>query len=113
MGATNFQSIPRFENGCKVGSAGTTITKIEKGTVSLTVTTLAAAAEEDLTAAITGVQVGDVILLTPREAAAETGLALLGAWVSDTDEITVRIGNTHTDALTGGANTWDYVLIRS
>lgn len=92
--------------------AGTAITKILKGTVSLTVSALAAAAEEDVDAAVTNATAGDIVIITPLEATAETGLTWT-AWVLSSGNITARFGNTSGSSLTGSTSNWQYCLIRS
>jgi hypothetical protein len=113
MGQSNFSGPVKSTAGFIAGSNGTTITKILKGTVAVTVSTLAAAAEEDIAVAVTGAALGDSVSVNPTVAAAETGLAVLGAWVSDADEITIRVGNTDGSALDGSTANWTYLIIKS
>lgn len=113
MAQSNWSGPIKSTNGLIVGSAGTQITKIEKGTVSVVVSALAAAAEEDIDVTISGAAAGDIVLACPTEAAAETGLAILGAWVSAADTVTIRIGNTSGSGLTGSTANWSYLLIKS
>ena len=83
-------------------------------TASLTITTLAAAAEEDHTITETHAskaKVGDVVAVSPL-AAPETGLVVLAAWVDSPGVIKVRVGNTHTSALTGGATSFRICVLR-
>lgn len=95
-----------------IGS-GTAITKIVKSTIAVTISALAAAAEEDIDVAVTGAAVGDSVIVTPLEATMETGVAVLGAWVLSAGNITIRVGNTHTSSLTGSTSNWQCLLIRS
>ena len=78
------------DGGLKAGSAGTLITKIEKGTVSVTVSALAAGAEEDIDVTVTGAVAGDAVMVNPTEAAAETGLSVAAAWISAADTLSIR-----------------------
>lgn len=93
-----------------VGSGGATVKAIKSGVVSLNPGTLAAAAEIDLTASITGLAAGDVVCLMPPNAAAETGLGVALVWVSAADTLSVRCTNLNAvAALSGGAQNWTYL----
>lgn len=93
-----------------VGSGGATVKAIKSGVVSLDPGTLAAGAEIDLTASITGLAAGDVVCLMPPNAAAETGLGVILVWVSAADTLSVRCSNFNTAAaLVGGAQNWTYL----
>jgi hypothetical protein len=96
-----------------LGSTGTALATIQKGTVSVTVAALDAATEEDIDVTISGAAAGDVICVNPLEAAMETGVAVLGSWVKSANTVTIRVGNTHTAAITGSTAAWKYVLIKS
>lgn len=113
MGSTNFDSIPRFKNGCKVGSDGTTITKILKGTVSVNLASLATVTAADLDVTITGAAVGDAVILQPPAADMTAGLLVCQAWVAATDTVTVRVYNASGGTIDEAAATWIYTLIRS
>ena len=81
-------------------------------TGSMTCTALAAAAEEDITITDSKVHVGDVVVVNTTTAA-ETGLAIVGAWVASEGTITVRITNVNAaDALTAGAVSVRYCVLR-
>lgn len=100
--------------GIKINSSGTLLTKILKGTVSVTLAATAAAAEEDVTLTITGAAAGDIVILTPLNAAMETGVAVIGAWVSAADTVKVRISNVNAAAsLVGSTALWSYLIIKS
>jgi hypothetical protein len=82
--------------------------------VSLTVSALAAAGEEDLTITETQqskAQKGDGVVVQALNAP-ETGLVVLHAWVDSPGVIKVRIGNVHTSALVGGATQFVYTVLR-
>lgn len=111
MGATHLSGLSLGQLG---NVKGTNLTYSEKGTVSLTQSALAAGAEEDLSGTVANAAVGDMVIVTPRDATAETGLAVVAAWVSAAGTIKVRTSNLNAvTALTSGAKTWDYMLIRS
>lgn len=101
-------------DGLKVGgSTGTELTKIIKGTIPVTLAATAAGAEEDVSLTIASATVGDMVLVTPLDASMETGVAIVGAWVSANGTVKVRISNLHTSTLTGSTANWQYCLIRS
>jgi hypothetical protein len=104
-----------FASGLGVGpkGTGTILTRVVKGTVSVTVAATAAAGEEDVVLTISGAEAGDSISLTPPVAAMETGLSIAGVWVSDDDEVTVRLSNLSGSSLTGSTTNWTYLLIKS
>lgn len=79
---------------------------------SVTVSALAAGAEEDLTITDADAAVGDVIAVSFDDAGMETGMSIAGAWVSAAGSIKVRISNLHTSGLTGGSRTIRYVIQR-
>lgn len=96
-----------------VGS-GTAITKMQKLTVSVVIPTTAAASCGDVTATAAGVTAGDIILVTPLTAAMEADLAIVGAWVSGTNEITIRfLNNDGSNAFTGSTSNFQVLVIRS
>lgn len=93
---------------------GTAITKILKGTVSVTLAATAAAAEEDVSLTISGAAAGDIVFLTPTNTAMETGVAVIGAWVSAADTVKVRITNVNAaNALAGTTQSWSYLIVKS
>ena len=104
-----------FRSGLAIGKKGvaTDLTLGLKGTVSVTVSALAAAAEEDIDVTISGAAVGDVVWVNPTEAAAETGLSISAAWVSAADTVSIRVSNQSGVGLTGSTENWNYVLISS
>lgn len=99
--------------GIKVSSSGTTLTKILKGTVSVTLAATAAAAEEDVSLTISGAAAGDIVIMTPLNASMETGVGIVAAWVSAANTVKVRITNLHTSTLTGSTQSWSYCIIQS
>ncbi|NIO44970.1 MAG: hypothetical protein GTN36_05465 [Candidatus Aenigmarchaeota archaeon] len=80
------------------------------GSASVTVSALAAAAEEDLSITDTNAEVDHVVSVSFANAAMETGLSVSAAWVSAAGTIKVRISNQSGSGLTGGANTIYYTL---
>ncbi len=104
-----------FKSGLGIGAkgTGTILTRVVKGTVSVTVAATAAAGEEDVVLTISGAEAGDYISFTPTEAAMEAGLSISGAFVSDDDEVTLRLSNQSGSGLTGSTEDWTYLLIKS
>ena len=83
-----------------------------KGSGSITVSTLAAGAVEDLTIADSNAAVGQVVSVSLLDAGMEDGIiAIVGAWVSAAGTISIRVHNIHaSSAATGGAVTAHYTL---
>jgi hypothetical protein len=79
-----------------------------------TVSALAAGAEETLDITDSDAAVGDLVLVNPSNAGAESSLGIVAAWVSAAGTIKVRITNVHAaDALTGGSRTFYYAILRA
>lgn len=95
-----------------IGTSGTVITRVLKGTVSATVSALAAAAEEDVDVAFANAAAGDVVVVTPLEATAETGLTW-HAWVLSAGNLTLRFGNASGSSLTGSTSNWSVLIYQS
>lgn len=104
-----------FSSGLGVGpkGTGTILTRVVKGTVSVTVAATAAAGEEDVSLTISGAAAGDSVFLTPANAAMETGVSIAAVWVSAANTVKVRISNLSGSGLTGSTSDWTYVLIKS
>ena len=80
-------------------------------TTSVTVSALAAAAEEDVTISEPRVRVGDVIVANTLSAPA-TGLVILAAWVDAAGSIKLRLGNVAASGLSGGATNFRICVLR-
>ena len=80
------------------------------GSGSITISALAAGAEEDLTISDSNAEVTDVVCVSLANANMETGLGVIGAWVSAAGTIKIRFSNFSGGALTGGAATVYYSL---
>lgn len=113
MGRTTFSGPVRSNNGFEIGSSGSTLSLVQKGSVSVTVAALTAGSEADVAVTVTGALAGDAVILTPPNAAMETGLGIAAAWVSASDEVSIRMSNFSGSTLTGSTSSWSYVLIRS
>ena len=124
MANTTFKGPVRSENGfaslggtsalgtATVG-AGTALTKIVKGTVSVDLLSLATVTAADLAVTVTGAAVGDSVIMHPPATAITAGLLVCQCWVSATDTITVRVYNGSAGTIDAAAATWIYTLIRS
>lgn len=99
--------------GFKTGSSGTQLNLVKKGTVSVVVAALTAAAEADVSVTISGAAAGDIILMTPLDAAMETGLGIAAIWVSAANTVKIRMSNFSGSTLTGSTSNWSYLLIQS
>lgn len=100
-------------SGLALGSSGTALTKWLKGTVAVTISALAAAAEEDLDVTVTGAAAGDIVVVTPLEATMEAGVGILGSWVASADTVTIRVTNASGSSLTGSTTNFSYLIIKS
>jgi hypothetical protein len=97
-----------------VGTSGTAITKMIKGIVEVTLAATAADAEETVQVTITGAGTTDALRITPLDAAMETGVAVVAAWVSAADTVKIRVSNRNAvSALNGSTANWNYCLIQS
>jgi hypothetical protein len=87
-----------------------------KRSASVTVTTLAAAAEETYTITETGntlANVGDVVVVNPPVGGAEASWGVIKAWVESRGVIKFTASNFHASAaLDGGAVIVRYAVIR-
>jgi hypothetical protein len=103
----------RADSGLAAGSDGTLITKVLKGTVAVTIGAIAAGAEADVEVTVAQAAAGDIVAVTPLNAAMETGVGILAAWVSEAGKIKIRFTNAHTSGLTGSTSNFSYLLIKS
>lgn len=83
---------------------------VEFGTFVLDAASIAAAAQGIETAAIPGVAAGDAVFLNAR--AMEDNAAVVGAKVTDTDEVSIYINNMFdsSTAVDLGSLTFDYMI---
>lgn len=113
MGRTTFSGPIRSTNGIEVGTSGTQITKIVKGTVSVNPSSLLTGTGEILEVTLTGAAVGDAVILHPPAAGLTTGLQICQAYVSAADEVKIQIWNPTGGTINEAAADWIYTLIRS
>ena len=67
-------------------------------------------AEQDVT--VTGVAVGDVVLLATHPTAFTTGYELAGARVKDTDVVSLAFMNVSTGTINPGAQTFTFYMLK-
>lgn len=79
--------------------------------VEVTVSALAAGAEEELTLTVSGAEVGDVAVASPSEALDEAGLCISSARVSAANTVKVRISNQSGSGLTGSTEDMHVAII--
>ena len=97
----------------KIGTSGTALAKVIKGTISVTIAADATAAEEDISLTVAGLGTTDCIVITPLNASMETGVGIIAAWCSVAGTMKVRISNFHTSSLSGSTALWNYCIIQS
>lgn len=84
---------------------------IKVTSASVTVSALAAGAEEELTISDSDAEVGDVVAVSPSEALDEAGLSVSSARVSAAGTIKVRISNQSGGSLTGSTEDLYYSIL--
>ena len=102
-----------IEGASLQAGAGTPITLIQKGTVTVNPADLAAGDTADESITISGAAVGDLVILQPPAAALTAGLIIGQAWVSATNTVKARLYNPTGGAINEASGTWSYALIRS
>lgn len=112
-GSSHFTSMPNFANGCSVGSTGTTLTTIIKGTVTVDLASLATVSAADKSITITGALTGDIVILNPPTTAMTAGMLVCQAHVSASDTVKCRVYNSSGGTIDEASATWTYCLIRS
>lgn len=113
MGRSTYSGPIKSTNGVIVGSSGTQITTILKGTVSVNFASMLTDTVADLDVTVTGAAVGDIVLMQPPAADMTAGLIIGQAWVAAANTVTVRIFNQSAGTIDEAAATWNYLLIRS
>lgn len=93
-----------------VGSGGSKIKKIKKGSVTVNPASIAAGAVGETTVTITGVQVGDLVQLIPPTTL-EAGLVIGQPFVSAADTVKFRMINGTGGAVDAASGSWTYVWV--
>jgi hypothetical protein len=96
-----------------VGSGGTTLTKVVKGTVSIDPASVAANTFSSQTFPLPGAALGDIVVLIPPAAGLTAGLIHMPAIVSDANQVRVPFYNATGSPVDELGGTWTYILIRS
>ena len=99
--------------GLKAGSDGTTLTTIIKGSFTIDAADLASVTAVDESVTISGVAVGDILIVNPPATALTAGMLVCQAWVSATDTIKFRLYNASGGAINLASASWNYTIIRS
>lgn len=83
--------------------------------VNLTVNpaSIAAGAEDSATFTIPGINLGDMVFVSPGVSLSATGEASVDAWVSAANTLSIRITNLHaSSAVDLAASTWKVLIAR-
>jgi hypothetical protein len=95
-------------NGLRIGSAGTEINRVTKGTVSIDPGSIGTVARGAIAVTIAGVAIGDVVVMIPP-ASLNDDLLFVGARVTAVDTVTVYLYNPTAAAIDDVAAIWDYL----
>jgi hypothetical protein len=109
---TKFKGPIRSDNGFMSSSASFSLAPVLQGTVSVNPASLAAAASAETDVTITGVAVGDVVILNPP-ASLESDICFSGARAKAANTVAIRLSNIdNTNAVDGAALNWTYLILR-
>jgi hypothetical protein len=112
-GSPTFSSLNIINQGTfgdlKIGG-GPVIKNTATGTLSLDPGSLSASSRGSVDATLTGVAIGDIVILQPPNAL-DTGLVYGGCEVSATDTLKVFLANLTTSAVNDGPNDWRYLWL--
>jgi hypothetical protein len=104
MAATMFTSL-------RVGKHGSALTQILKGSFTVDVPSIAAAAVAELTVTVAGLTTSDVVAINPP-AALETGLQVGAVRVSAANTLKFRVSNHSAGAVDAASATYAYTAVR-
>ena len=108
----SFAGVKTFVDGLKVGSAGTTLTKIDRYSTNITPSSVGANTTAEQTFAVVGLAVGDVVFVSPP-ASMPTGLGMGAPRVSAADTLALTFINNTAGALTPISGAYLTVAVRS
>lgn len=112
MSRSTFSGPITSNGGVQVGSSGTTLTQITKGTITVDPASLAADAVADTDVTLTGAATTDVIIVhPPGDLTAD--LEYVGSWISAANTVTIRLKNNSGGAIDEASAAWNFVLIKS
>jgi hypothetical protein len=97
----------------RIGTGGTVLTKMLKGSVTIDPASVAAGVVSSQTFTLTGAVVGDALQLNPPAAGLTAGLIVLQSFVSAANTVTVLFQNTTGAPIDEPSASWTYLLIRS
>jgi hypothetical protein len=83
------------------------------GTMTVDPPSIASAAIGEATVTVTGAAVGDIVEVSPPAAGLTAGLGVVGARVSASNTIKIRICNLSGGTVDEASGTWSYCLIRA
>lgn len=83
------------------------------GTVSVNPASIANAAIGETTVSISDATVGDIVVMVPPAAGLTAGIGVVGAHVSASGTVKLRLVNNSGGAVDEAAATWSYILIRA
>lgn len=92
-----------------IGTGGADIKAINTGTVTVDLASIAAATAVAVDVTISGVAVGDALLLFPSAADPSVAVAVGAAYVTGTDTATIFVVNPSAGALDAASQTYRYV----
>ncbi len=110
MGVTNFDQLDVTPDGVKIGTSGTNIREIRRYSQSLTPVSVGAAVAAEQTFTVTGLAVGDIVVVNPAPTGNAT--ALCSARVSATNTLALTYVNPTAGGLVPGAGTYTILAYR-
>lgn len=90
-----------------IGAGGAEIKAIKSGTIDIDPPSIPASTTSAVTATITGLASGDVIIMQPPDL--EAGLIFVGEAVTAADTVTVYLRNDTVAPIDGALKTWRYL----
>ena len=83
------------------------------GTISVDLPSIASAAVGEVTLTISGVAVGDTVIMNPVAAGNTAGLINGGARASAANQVKLRVANLSGGTVDESAQTWNYCILRA
>lgn len=111
MPFTNFDGVDVTPDGLKVGAAGTVLTQVRRFSQTITPASVGAAVAAEQTFTVTGLAVGDTVIVNP--AATGNATAVAGARVSAANTLAIQFVNPTAGALVPGAGTYTIIAFRA
>lgn len=112
-GASTLSGAVTASTSIAVGSGGTAMTLIKKGTIAIDPGSIADKASAVSTLTITGAATGDIVILNPGTAGFTAGIALVSPYVSAANTVKVTVANLSGGTLDEASLTCAYILLRS